>query len=87
MHLKVLKTPSSRYYKEMLEDIIQERRKKLDAIRAAGIDPYPARVKRSFEIAYALAEFDALAASTEKVSLTGRLRSLRDHGQNNLCRP
>ncbi len=38
----------------MLEDIIAERRKKLDAIKAAGIDPYPARVKRSFAIAHAL---------------------------------
>jgi lysyl-tRNA synthetase class 2 len=66
----------------MLEDIIAERRKKLDAIKAAGIDPYPARVKRSFAIAHALAEFDALAASgSEKISLTGRLRSLRDQGK------
>jgi lysyl-tRNA synthetase class 2 len=65
----------------MLEDIIEERRKKLDTIRAANIDPYPARVKRSFEIAHALAQFDAIAASGEKVSLTGRLRSLRDQGK------
>ncbi len=65
----------------MLEDIIAERRKKLDAIRAAGIDPYPARVKRSFAIAHALAEFDALAQSGEKVSLAGRVRSLRDQGK------
>jgi len=65
----------------MLEDIIQERRKKLDAIKAAGIDPYPARVKRSFAISHALAEFDTIAASGENVSLTGRLRSLRDQGK------
>jgi len=65
----------------MLDEIIAERRKKLDAIKAAGIDPYPARVKRSFAIAHALGEFDAIAASGEKVSLTGRLRSLRDMGK------
>ncbi|MGD1003198.1 MAG: lysine--tRNA ligase [Minisyncoccia bacterium] len=73
----------------MLEDIITERRKKLDAIKAAGIDPYPARVKRSFAIAHALAEFDALATASasssasggEKISLTGRVRSLRDQGK------
>ena len=65
----------------MLEDIIQERRKKLDSIKAAGIDPYPSRVKRSFEISHALSEFDALAASGETISLTGRLRSLRDQGK------
>lgn len=65
----------------MLEDIVQERRKKLDVIKAAGIDPYPARVKRSFAIAHALADFDAIAASGEKISLTGRMRSVRDQGK------
>ena len=65
----------------MLEDIIQERRKKLEAIRAAGIDPYPARVKRSFDVAHALADFETLAASSKKVSLAGRLRSVRDQGK------
>jgi lysyl-tRNA synthetase class 2 len=65
----------------MLDEIVQERRKKLDAIKAAGIDPYPARVKRSFAIARALGEFDALAASGESISLAGRMRSLRDQGK------
>jgi lysyl-tRNA synthetase class 2 len=65
----------------MLDDIIQERRKKLDAIKAANIDPYPARVKRSFEIAHAIAEFEKISQSQEKVSLVGRVRSLRDMGK------
>ncbi len=65
----------------MLEDIVQERRKKLDAIKAAGIDPYPARVKRSFEVAHALRDFETLVSSGGEVSLTGRLRSLRDQGR------
>ena len=65
----------------MLEDIVQERRKKLDAIKAAGIDPYPARVKRSFDIAHALERFDAFVSDGEKVSLAGRLRSVRDQGK------
>jgi lysyl-tRNA synthetase class 2 len=65
----------------MIDEIVEERRKKLDAIRTAGIDPYPARVKRSFEIAHALKDFDALAASGEKISLAGRVRSLRDQGK------
>ena len=38
----------------MLEDILAERKKKLDALRKAKIDPYPARVKRSFSIEHAL---------------------------------
>lgn len=84
MYFRVLKEAILRYYYEMLEDIIAERRKKLDAIKSAGIDPYPARVRRSFAIAHALAEFDALAAVSsggEKISLTGRVRSLRDQGK------
>jgi lysyl-tRNA synthetase, class II len=65
----------------MLEDIVKERRKKLDALRAAGMDPYPARVPRSFDISHAIEHFDELAASAKKVSLAGRIRSLRDQGK------
>jgi len=65
----------------MLEDIVRERRKKLDAIRAAGIDPYPARVDRSFDIGHAIENFTDLESSAKKISLAGRLNSLRDQGK------
>ena len=65
----------------MLDDIIAERRKKLEAVRAAGIDPYPARVKRSFAIADAIASFDRIANDMAVVSLAGRVRSMRDQGK------
>lgn len=65
----------------MLDDIIEERRKKLKAIREAGIDPYPARVARSFSVAHALEEFEKLAEKGEPVSLAGRLKSVRDQGK------
>ncbi|HUC01993.1 MAG TPA: lysine--tRNA ligase [Candidatus Paceibacterota bacterium] len=65
----------------MIDELAEERRKKLEAIKKAGIDPYPARVRRSFEVAHALAGFEALAASGEPVSLAGRVRSLRDQGK------
>ncbi len=65
----------------MLEDIIQERRKKLEAIKTAHVDPYPARVKRSSTVAHAIGDFDKIAMSGESVSLVGRLRSLRDQGK------
>jgi lysyl-tRNA synthetase class 2 len=65
----------------MLEDIIKERRKKLDAIRSAGIDPYPARVPRSFDIAHAIENFETLEKSAKKISLAGRLKNLRDQGK------
>ena len=66
----------------MIEDIVRERRKKMEAIRAAGIDPYPARVPRSFDISYALENFETLAAdAAKKKSLAGRIKSLRDQGK------
>jgi lysyl-tRNA synthetase class 2 len=65
----------------MLEDIVKERRKKLDAIRAAGIDPYPARVARSFDIAHAVEDFETLEKSAKKIALAGRIKSLRDQGK------
>lgn len=65
----------------MLDEIVKERRKKLELIRKAGFDPYPARVARTFPIAKALADFGKLAASKKDVSLAGRLRSLRDQGK------
>jgi lysyl-tRNA synthetase, class II len=65
----------------MLDEIIKERRKKLELIRAKGVDPYPARVNRSFEIAHALSEFEKLEKSGKAISLAGRLKSLRDQGK------
>jgi lysyl-tRNA synthetase class 2 len=69
------------YHQEMLEDIVKERRKKLEAIRAAGIDPYPARVVRSFDITRAIEDFESLAKEAKEVSLAGRVNSLRDQGK------
>ena len=65
----------------MLEEIIQERQKKLEAIRNAGIDPYPARVARSFAVSHAIGHFEALAEKKEAVSLTGRLTAVRGQGK------
>jgi len=65
----------------MLEDIVNERRKKLEEIRKAGIDPYPARVKRSFSIAHAIDHFEALEKDAKNISLAGRVKSLRDQGK------
>src|SRR5258708_2825731 len=65
----------------MLEDIIKERQKKLELIRKAGIDPYPARVARSFEISKAIADFESLETEAKLISLVGRLMSIRDQGK------
>ena len=65
----------------MLDDIVRERRKKLEMIRNAGIDPYPARVARTHAIGDALVDFAKLAETGKTVSLAGRLRSMRDQGK------
>ena len=64
----------------MLEDIIKERRKKLDLLKVSGVEAYPARVKRSFAISEALKQFSLLAKSKKKISVTGRVMSIRDQG-------
>lgn len=64
----------------MLEDIISERRRKLDLLHAAGIDPYPAKAARSYAIKEALKRFSALAKAKKKISIAGRIMSIRDQG-------
>lgn len=67
--------------KGMLDDLIKERHKKLELLKEAGIDPYPARVARTSSIAAALHDFEKLEAAKKTVSLAGRLRSMRDQGK------
>lgn len=64
----------------MLDDIIRERHKKLKLIRESGIDPYPARVKRTVTAAEAVRDFSKLFKSKLKVFLVGRVLGLRDQG-------
>lgn len=63
-----------------LDEIRQNRIEKLERIKQAGVDPYPARVKRTHTCAAALADFDQLVAAGKQVFLVGRLLSWRAHG-------
>src|SRR3989344_1272285 len=60
-----------------LDDIRAERMKKLALLRERGIDPYPARSKRTHTIAAVREAFDSL---TEPVTVAGRIMSIRGHG-------
>lgn len=62
-----------------IEDIREERIKKLALLRDRGIDPYPAESYRTHDAAAFLAQFDALPEQ-EKVTLAGRVMSLRGQG-------
>ena len=64
---------------DRLEDIIENRNRKLAAIKEAGIDPYPSSTDRSHTNKEALDNFDSL--TDKKVTLVGRIRSFRDMGK------
>lgn len=53
---------------------------RLNKIRELGIDPYPAKAKRDFEITQVLSDFEKLEKSNKKFFIVGRLRSIRSHG-------
>lgn len=54
---------------------------KVERLRAAGIEPYPARATRSHTIAELRSEFDTLQAAQAAIGLAGRLVSRRDMGK------
>ncbi len=53
---------------------------RLDAVRAAGMDPYPAHCNRTMTIGAAVADFDTLSAKATPATLAGRIRLLRRQG-------
>ena len=63
-----------------LEDFRNERIKKLNRLREAGIDPYPATTARNRSIRLALETFDELAAAGTEITIAGRVMAQRGHG-------
>lgn len=64
----------------MLQDIIKERLKKLQKLREAKIDPYPAKVRRTTAVAEVLDNFKKLETAKKKIFVAGRVFGLRDQG-------
>ena len=62
-----------------MSDEREYRIEKLEALRAAGIDPYPTRSERDHTAAEALERFDELQDTT--ITLAGRLMQLREMGK------
>lgn len=62
----------------MLEDIVKERKNKLNTLVEKGINPYPPEIKRDISNFEAIKKFNAL--SGKKISLAGRIKSLRKMG-------
>lgn len=66
---------------ERIEDIIEFRKKKLEKLQALGVDPYPSSTNRDHSASDALEQFEALSANKLKITLAGRIRSLRTQGK------
>lgn len=62
-----------------LEEIRQSRLQKLAVLRAAGIDPYPARVPRDASHAEIIASFDDFA-KRPSIAIAGRVMAIRGQG-------
>lgn len=62
------------------EDIRTERLKKLDLLREAGMEAYPARTARSSAISAFVSDFEKNEAGATDVTLAGRIMSLRGQG-------
>src|SRR3989338_5069621 len=62
------------------QDIRAERQKKLEILRAAGMEAYPVDSHRDTSNADAFVGFDELEKSARKIHLGGRVMSLRGQG-------
>ena len=63
-----------------LDEIRNTKIKKVEKLREAGVDPYPAVSNRTHSVEEALINFDNLSNSKEEVILAGRMMAKREHG-------
>ena len=68
-----------------IKELKKERKKKLKAIKNAGHLAYPSKTKRTHDIGEALDSFNSLKEKEERVTLTGRMKSKREHGKLTFC--
>ncbi len=68
-----------------IEEIKKNRVEKLENIKKAGIDPYPAEVKRTHTCQKAIDNFDNLSEKKEEIFCVGRIRTIRQHGGSVFC--
>ncbi|TRZ78245.1 lysine--tRNA ligase [bacterium] len=62
-----------------IQELREVRIEKLNKLRQAGIDPYPAKFSRTHLIKDVIVDFDKLAGDNV-IILSGRIRSIRGHG-------
>ena len=64
-----------------INQLIAVRRDKLKKIKDKGINPYPAKAKRTHKILELIENKEAFVAENKMVTITGRLRALRRQGK------
>jgi len=63
-----------------LEDIRNDRLKKLEALKERGVDPFPVTSERTTTIADVLVDFDERVTKEETHTIAGRVMAFREHG-------
>ena len=62
------------------EEIKNEKIKKLNILKEAGINPYPIEAKKDFSVAEALEDFSKLSKRKKPFFMAGRIMTVRGHG-------
>ena len=63
-----------------LEELRDTRLKKLDLLKKAGMNPFPAKVPRDFDLVEVKARFDDLSTQAKVLSVAGRIMAIRGQG-------
>jgi lysyl-tRNA synthetase class 2 len=64
----------------LLETVRAERLAKIDRLKEAGMEPYPAHTSRTHTVDLFLENHGILEKNSEQVMLAGRVMSIREHG-------
>jgi len=63
-----------------IQELRENRIKKLEELKQKGIDPYPAKSIRTHVTKEAVDNFEKLSVEETEITLSGRIRSIRTHG-------
>ena len=63
-----------------LDDIRKTKIDKIEKLRRAGVDPYPASSGQTKSISEVVENFDKLSDSKSELVLVGRITARREHG-------
>lgn len=69
----------------MLDDIRQERIKKIDHLKKNGLEPFPVKVSQDFLISVVVHDFSKISKRKKPIFLAGRILAIRSHGGSIFC--